>query len=222
MSGSVRIKICGITTPECARAAVDAGADLIGLNFVPGSPRKLELRRAIEIAESVAGEVERVALFRDEDPLEIERLLRRIEVERVQLHGQESPEEVEALDLPVIKALRGADREAAERYPGAILLLDHPTAGGGRGQSWPWSDAAPLLADGYDLILAGGLTPENVGQALAAMGEMLPWGVDVATGVETDGHRKDPEKIAAFIGAVREAEDAGSEGKKPGEDEGHR
>jgi phosphoribosylanthranilate isomerase len=213
MRGAVRIKICGITTPEDARLAVDAGADLIGLNFVPGSPRRLEIAQAIEIAESVAGEVERVALFRDEDPLEIERILRRVEVERVQLHGQESPEEVEAMDLPVIKALRGADREAAERYPGAILLLDHPTAGGGRGQSWPWSDAMPLLADGYDVILAGGLSPDNVGQALAELGDLLPWGVDVATGVEGAGHRKDAEKIAAFIGAVREAEDAGAEGE---------
>jgi phosphoribosylanthranilate isomerase len=210
VSGSVRIKICGITSPEDARAAVDAGADLIGLNFVPGSPRRLEIGVAVEIAEAVAGEVERVALFRDEDPAEIERVLRRVEVERVQLHGDERPEEVEAMDLPVIKALRGADREAAESYPGAILLLDHPTAGGGRGQAWPWSDAAPLLADGYDVILAGGLNPDNVGQALAEMGELLPWGVDVATGVEGEGHRKDPARIEAFIRAVREAEGSGA------------
>jgi phosphoribosylanthranilate isomerase len=218
VSGSVRIKICGITTVEDARLAVGAGADLIGLNFVPGSPRQLEIARAVEIAEAVAGEVERVALFRDEDPAEIERVLRRVEVERVQLHGDESPEEVEAMDLPVIKALRGADREAAERYPGTILLLDHPTAGGGRGQSWPWSDAMPLLADGYDLILAGGLAPDNVGQALAELGDLLPWGVDVATGVEGEGYRKDPDKIAAFIRAVREAEDAGAESEEGSEE----
>ncbi|HKJ25007.1 MAG TPA: phosphoribosylanthranilate isomerase, partial [Myxococcota bacterium] len=93
MSGSVRIKICGVTTPEDARLAVEAGADLLGLNFVPGSPRRLEIAQAIEIADSVAGEIERVALFRDEDPLEIERILRRVEVERVQLHGDETPEE---------------------------------------------------------------------------------------------------------------------------------
>jgi phosphoribosylanthranilate isomerase len=209
VSGSVRIKICGITSPDDARAAVDAGADLIGLNFVAGSPRRLALADAMAIAEAVAGQVERVAIFKDEDPAEIQRVLRRLEVERVQLHGDELPEEVEAMDLPVIKALRGADAEAAARYPGAILLLDHPTAGGGRGQSWPWSDAAPLLADGYDVILAGGLTPENVGQALAELGDLLPWGVDVATGVEGAGHRKDPARIAAFIKAVRDAEDAG-------------
>lgn len=215
MSGSVRIKICGVTTPEDARAAVDAGADLIGLNFVPGSPRRLEIGAAIEIAEEIAGAVERVALFRDEDPVEIERILRRVDVERVQLHGSEPAEEVEAMDLPVIKALRGADREAADEYPGTILLLDHPTAGGGRGQIWPWSDAEPLLADGYDVILAGGLSPENVGQALAELGDLLPWAVDVATGVEGEGVRKDPAKIEAFIRAVREAEDVGAD-----EDEG--
>ena len=211
MSGSVRIKVCGVRTLEDARIAIDAGADLIGLNFVPGSPRQLEIGQAASIAEAVAGEVDRVALFRDQDPVEIERVLRRVEVERVQLHGQEPPEEVEAMDLPVIKALRGADREAAERYPGAILLLDHPTGGGGRGQSWSWSDAAPLLADGYDVILAGGLAPDNVGQALEELGELLPWGVDVATGVEGEGHRKDRAKIDAFIRAVREAEDSGRE-----------
>lgn len=216
MSGSVRIKVCGITTVEDARAAVEAGVDLIGLNFVPGSPRKLEIADAIEIAESVAGEVERVALFRDEDPVEIERILRRVDVERVQLHGSEPPEEVEAMDLPVIKALRGADHAGADQYPGTILLLDHPTAGGGSGQSWPWSDAEPLLADGYDVILAGGLNPENVGQALEEMGDLLPWGVDVATGVEGEGTRKDPARIAAFISAVREAEGTGKKEEEEG------
>jgi phosphoribosylanthranilate isomerase len=211
VSGSVRIKVCGITTPEDAEAAVAAGVELIGLNFVPGSPRCIDVGAAAELARQVAGRVERVAVFQDEDPVEIERVLRRVEVERVQLHGQETPEEVEAMDLPVIKALRGADAEAAQRYPGAILLLDHPTAGGGRGQVWPWSDAAPLLAEGYDLILAGGLAPDNVGPALAELGDLLPWGVDVATGVEGEGYRKDPARIEAFIRAVRAAEDSGGE-----------
>ncbi len=208
---SVRIKICGVTTPEDAEAAVEGGADLIGLNFVPGSPRCLEIGLAAEIAEQVAGRVERVALFRDEDPAEIERVLRRVEVERVQLHGSETPEDVEAMDLPVIKALRGADAEAAAEYPGTMLLLDHPTAGGGQGQVWPWSDAAPLLEEGYDIMLAGGLDPDNVGPALAELGDLLPWGVDVATGVEGEGRRKDPARIEAFIRAVRAAEESGAD-----------
>jgi len=202
----VRIKVCGIIHPDDAQAAVDAGVDLVGLNFVPRTPRCLDLRRAEAIAERVAGRVERVAVFRDASWEEIERVIRRIEVERVQLHGDEPPEDVEQVDLPVIKAIRGADKEAAERYPGTILLLDHPTEGGGRGRAWNWSDATPLIDEGHDVILAGGLDPRNVGQVLADLGDLLPWGVDVATGVEGDAYRKDPAKIAAFIEAVRKGE----------------
>ncbi len=203
---NIRIKICGITNPDDADAAADAGADLIGLNFVPRSPRCLEARVAIAISERVAGRVERVAVFQDADREDIERVLRRVELERVQLHGEETEEEVEAVDLPVIKALRGADLDAAAQYPGAILLLDNPVEGGGRGKAWNWSEAAPLIERGYDVILAGGLDPSNVKEVLEGLGELLPWGVDVATGVEGAGHRKDRGRIAAFVKAVREAE----------------
>jgi phosphoribosylanthranilate isomerase len=203
---NVRVKICGITSPDDARAAVDAGADLIGLNFVAGTPRALQLAEAERIAACVAGQAERVAVFRDADPREIERVLRRIEVERIQLHGDELPEEVEQIELPTIKALRGADEEAAERYPGSILLLDHPTHGGGQGHAWNWADAGVLIEHGYDVILAGGLDPKTVAQALEAVGDVLPWGVDVATGVESEPRRKDPSLMRAFVEAVRRAE----------------
>jgi phosphoribosylanthranilate isomerase len=205
---NVRIKVCGVTHPDDARAAVAAGADLVGLNFVEGSPRALDLRSAEVIAEAIAGQVERVAVFRDASWDEVERVTRRIELERVQFHGNEPPEEVELVDLPVIKALRGADLQAAESYPGALLLLDHPTGGGGRGQVWNWSDASELLLAGLDVILAGGLHAENVGEALADLGDLLPWGVDVATGVEGEGYRKDPARIEAFVSAVRRAEES--------------
>ena len=201
----VRIKICGIVHPDDAVAAVDAGADLIGLNFVPGSPRRLSLDVAEQIAGRVAGQVERVAVFQNASWDEIERVTRRIDVERIQLHGEESEQDVELLDYPVIKAVRGADREAANTYPGTLLLLDHPTRGGGQGQTWNWSEAANLIAEGVDIILAGGLTPENVGQALDDLGDLLPWGVDVATGVEGEGYRKDRKKLEAFVAAVRSA-----------------
>ena len=140
---------------------------------------------------------------------DIERVLWRVDFERVQLHGDETEEDVEAVDLPVIKALRGADIEAAETYPGTMLLLDHPKEGGGQGKSWQWSDATKLLDLGLDIILAGGLDPDNVGEAIDGLGEYLPWGVDVATGVEGSGYRKDPAKIKAFVDAVRRAEDGG-------------
>ena len=203
---TVRIKICGIVHPDDAAAAVDAGADLIGLNFVPGSPRRLQLDAAEKIAARVSGQVERVAVFQNAGWDEIERVTRRVDVERVQLHGDESEEDVELLDYPVIKAVRGADRAAAETYPGTLLLLDHPTSGGGQGQTWNWSEASDLIAEGVDIILAGGLTPENVGQALEDLGDLLPWGVDVATGVEGANHRKDPARLRAFVEAVRAAE----------------
>ncbi len=206
MTGSIRIKICGITHPEDAQAAIDAGADLIGLNFVRGSPRELDLKMAEEIAELAAGQVERVAIFQDADETEISRVLRRIDLERVQFHGSETEEQVEEVDLPVIKALRGADLEAAEEYPGTVLLLDHPSKGGGSGVAWDWSDAGKLIERGYDVIIAGGLNPENVAEAIGGVGDLLPWGVDVTSGVESDGNRKDPASIAAFIAAVRQAE----------------
>ncbi len=208
MSGNVRIKICGVGSPEDAWVAVDAGADLVGINFVPGSPRFVDIHQAESICESLAdSSVEKVALFRDATWDEIEHVLRRVEFDRVQLHGDETEEEVESIDLPVIKAIRGADVEAAEAYPGTLLLLDHPSEGGGKGKVWDWSEASEIIALGYDVILAGGLTPDNVGQALGDIGGLMPWGVDVATGVEVDG-RKDRAQIEAFIAAVRVAEDA--------------
>jgi len=208
---NVRIKICGIVHPDDAEAAIAAGADLIGLNFVPSSPRCLDLKVAAAIAERAAGRVELVGVFQNAEPDEIDRVLRRVDLDRLQFHGDETEEQVEEVDLPVIKAIRGADLEAAEQYPGTMLLLDHPTEGGGRGQAWPWSDAAPLIESGHDVILAGGLDPDNVGGALAALGDLLPWGVDVASGVEGSQHRKDADRIARFVSAVRTAEDPESE-----------
>ena len=206
---NIRIKICGITHPADAVLAVEAGADLIGLNFVPDSPRRLTLEVAAAISAAVAGRTERVGVFRDATPEEIDRVLRRVDLDRLQFHGSESEAQVEEVDLPVIKAIRGADAEAAAGYPGTILLLDHPEGSAGSGRVWEWSEAAPLIESGFDVILAGGLDPETVQQAIEGVGDVLPWGVDVATGVEGAGHRKDPARLAAFVQAVRKAEAGG-------------
>lgn len=202
---TVRIKVCGIIHPDDAVAAVDAGVDLIGLNFVPGSPRALSIDQAEKIAARVAGRVERVAVFANATLDQIQKVMRRVDLERVQFHGDETEEDIELVDLPVIKAVRGADMEASLLFPSAILLLDHPTEGGGKGKAWDWSEASKLISAGIDVILAGGLSPENVAQALADVGDVLPWGVDVATGVDGANFRKDAGKIAAFVRAVREA-----------------
>ena len=207
MSGNVRIKICGLRDPDDALVAVEAGADLVGVNFVPTSPRCVDIHTAEAICEALEGSpVEKVALFQNATWEEVEHVLRRVEFDRGQFHGEETEEEVESVDLPVIKAIRGADVEAAETYPGTLLLLDHPSEGGGKGQVWDWSEASNIIELGYDVILAGGLDPDNVGQALLDLGGSLPWGVDVATGVEVDG-RKNAERIKAFIAAVAAAED---------------
>ena len=204
MSGNVRIKICGVRSLADALAAAEAGADLIGLNFVPTSSRCLDLRTAEEISEGLAElPVERVALFKDATWDEIDTVLRRVDFDRIQFHGDETEDDIESVDLPAIKAIRGADQEAAELYPGAILLLDHPHEGGGKGQAWDWSEAEDLIAHGGDVIVAGGLTPDNVEQALADVGDVPPWGVDVATGVEGPDGNKDPALMKAFVEAVR-------------------
>ena len=204
MSGNVRIKICGVQSVADALAAVEAGADLIGLNFVPGSPRCLDVRTAEAISEALEEEpVERVALFRDASWDEIDTVLRRVDFDRIQFHGEETEDDIESIDLPAIKAIRGADQEAADLYPGAILLLDHPHEGGGQGMAWDWSEAEDLIAHGCDVIVAGGLTPDNVEQALVDVGDIPPWGVDVATGVEGADGKKDPALMKAFVEAVK-------------------
>jgi phosphoribosylanthranilate isomerase len=199
-------------------AALEAGADLIGINFVEGSKREVDRKQALEICEALEGhDVERVALFKDARWDKIDGILRRVPFERVQFHGDETEEEIEAVDLPTIKAIRGADQEAADAYPGSILLLDHPHQGGGQGQAWDWREAEDLIVHGHDVIVAGGLTPENVAGALAEVGDIPPWGVDVATGVEDSDMRKDPAKMRAFVEAVRQRESQVEAEKESGE-----
>ena len=217
----VHVKICGIRHAEDARAAVEAGASLLGFNFWSGTPRYIapaeaariiaglreELREASPAA--VPRDIRTVGVFVDED---VERLLAiaaEAGVGAVQLHGSESPQYLERLGrLPKIKAIKVSNDFQPEqllRYHAAsAFLLDGFVAGmhGGTGKSFDWSLAEKTTSYGK-IILAGGLNPDNVGMAVR---QVRPWGVDVCSGVEITPGKKDPQRIREFIQAVRAAE----------------
>ena len=205
----MRVKICGIRSIDAALAAADAGADLLGFNFAPVSKRRIELGTAREaIAAIDANEAPQAAgIFVNQALDEVVAIAREAPLAYIQLSGDEDAQYCRAVaaqsGVPVIKAVRlapGHDAANPLRFAGAaeVLLADAAGSYGGSGQIWSWSDAAELAA-AYRVLLAGGLTPENVGAAAAAA---RPWGVDVASGVETHG-MTDPEKVRAFIKKVR-------------------
>jgi len=205
---TTRIKICGITRQQDADAAMAAGADALGLVFAPESPRRVNVRDAAGIAREVRGDVVRVGLFVDAARDEIVRVLDEVELDLLQFHGNEPAEACASYGLPYMKAFRvcGAlDMAALEAaYEGACcLLLDAYVRGqaGGTGQRFDWR-LWPREAKKH-LVLAGGLTPENVAQAIT---QTRPWGVDVSGGVEgaTKGE-KDAQLIDRFISEVRRA-----------------
>ena len=197
------VKICGLTDVGDAEAALDAGADALGLNFVPGSPRRLELAAARAIGAAAAGRAVRVGVFQDAPRAEVERIANEIPLDVVQLHGTEAPDYAAALPFPVLKVLAGdasAEREAG-RYPGLELLLDHPK-GGGSGTTWDFALARGLVAAGRRVWIGGGLGPDNVAAAIRAAS---PYGVDASSSLESAPGRKDRAKVAAFIAAARGA-----------------
>ena len=211
----VRIKICGITRPEWARAAADAGADAIGLVFAE-SPRRVTPAAAARIVAALPPWVAPVGVFVDEAPAVIRQIAAEVGLSAVQLHGDEPPEALADLArLKVVKALRigGEEDLAAARewktkserlgVVPAAYLIDARVAGGpkgGTGKPVDWGLAARMLLEGFrPLILAGGLTPENVAAAVAAV---RPWGVDGSSGLESSPGEKSPEKIRAFVEAV--------------------
>ncbi len=205
------VKICGITSVRDAILAVEAGADALGLNFVPASKRVIDTATAARISDAVSGRVELVAVVANRSVPELEELRSATGVQWLQLHGSEAPEELELLLPLAYKAVAiatRADAARADEYGGDRLLVDAKIAGelGGTGQRFDWSLAVPLAAR-RDLIVAGGLTPDNVGEALRAL---HPFGVDVASGVEKRGNprEKDPALVRGFIDAVRALEKA--------------
>ena len=203
----VRSKICGITRIEDALAAVEAGADAIGLVFYGKSPRAVSIEQAAAILQALPPFVTSVGLFVDMPRDELQQLLQRLPLDLLQFHGDESPADCEGHGRPYIKALRvrpGEDVAAAMApYAGAQgILLDTFVEGvpGGTGASFDWSlvpeDAAKPI------ILAGGLDADNVATAIR---QVRPYAVDVSGGVEASKGIKDAGKIRAFVRAVRDA-----------------
>lgn len=203
-----RIKICGITRIEDARAAVAAGADAIGLVFYAPSPRAVSVEQAADIVAVVPPFVTVVALFVDEPASNITRILERVPIDLLQFHGDESPGFCQQFERPWIKALRmkpGTDLVVAcQPFSSARgVLLDSWVEGvpGGTGLTFDWRLAATELP--LPIVLAGGLNEHNVGEAIA---ELRPAAVDVSGGVEVSAGIKDTAGISRFVAAVRAAD----------------
>lgn len=201
----IRVKVCGITSVADGLAAVAAGADAIGLVFHPPSPRFVTLEQAVEIVAALPPFVTVVGLFVNMPRPEILRLATCCRLEHLQLHGDETPLACQGLPLRVIKAIRvatPADLLGVARFPVSAVLLDAKVKGvyGGSGQRFDWSMVLRAALPG-PVILAGGLDPDNVVEAV----EMVrPYAVDVSSGVEAAPGVKDHHKMAAFIQKVRQ------------------
>jgi phosphoribosylanthranilate isomerase len=200
-----RIKICGVTSPDDALAAIDAGADALGFVFAE-SPRKVSLAVAEQIVAELPPLVSAVGVFVGAAVDEVATLAERVGLDAVQLHGHESPDDCQRLPCKVIKGfdiLEGDTsdslRKRMERYRAAAYLL-RPGPGGGPTFYW---DVAGTLSG--RLIVSGGLSPDNVGVVIR---RVRPFAVDVCSGVESEPGRKDPEKLRVFVEAVRQADDA--------------
>lgn len=208
---SLWIKICGVTSVDDALLAVDAGADAVGVNFVETSKRLVDAAMGRAVQKAVGGQVEVVAVVAGRSVSELSELRERTEIEWLQLVGNEPFDSVRALLPCAFKAVRiGTERdvEEARGVPGERLLCDAKVAGelGGTGTSFDWKLVTRLAAE-RAVIVAGGLSPENVADAVQIT---RPFGVDVATGVEgNDPRRKDPERVARFVRAARLAGGSG-------------
>lgn len=208
MSAITKVKICGITSVEDAAAAVDAGADALGFIFYRKSPRYIEPAMAKRIIMSLPPLVAAVGVFVDEEQQTVRNLMDDCGLSLAQLHGQESAAYCQELGRPVLKALRVKDRssflalaecQGRAGVRGFVLDAFSDQAYGGTGQVIDWQLAAEAARAAH-ILLAGGLTPDNVAQAIQSV---QPYGVDVSSGVEREPGKKDHEKVRAFIRAVR-------------------
>jgi phosphoribosylanthranilate isomerase len=203
------VKICGIKTLKNALAAIEAGADYLGFNFYPKSIRFIEKSTCAEITSVLKPEhphIKLVGVFVNSSVDEIKDILQTCKLDLAQLHGDETPETFSQLVPHAFRAFRGIPESNAgyERNEVPAMLIDAAVKGvyGGSGVTADWTAAAEL-AKKYPLLLAGGLTPENVADAVR---QVQPWGVDVASGVESAPGEKDAGKISVFVKAVREVE----------------
>ena len=197
------IKICGLTTEEDALTALALGADAVGVVFAPSS-RQVSVSRVHDITRRLPPDVLTVGVFRDELPEVVIDTVRRSGLVGAQLHGSEPVRHVREVkaELPfVIDAFVAGSPalQSAENSPADVVLIDAATPGSGRVFDWSLLQGTPR---GMRLLLAGGLTPDNVSSAIS---RVRPWGVDVSSGVESAPGRKDPRKIKRFIEAVRAA-----------------
>ncbi|CAA0107370.1 N-(5'-phosphoribosyl)anthranilate isomerase [BD1-7 clade bacterium] len=203
-----RVKICGLTDENAARMAASAGADAIGLVFYPPSKRYVTTSQAASIASAIPPFVQRVGLFVNETKEAVERIKDTVQLDLLQFQGGESPEYCESFNFPYIKALQmkpGVDiTESFKAFPNArAFLLDtyHPDQHGGIGETFNW-DEFPDYSD-KPLILAGGLNPDNVQDAIKAC---QPYAVDVSSGVESGPGIKSTEKMQAFVRSAKSIE----------------
>ncbi|MCL6622384.1 MAG: phosphoribosylanthranilate isomerase [Syntrophobacterales bacterium] len=208
MNAHIRVKICGLTDPEDARLAAALGAHALGFIFYPPSPRSVSPEQAREIIRQLPPFVLTVGVFVDEELDAVREIAALAGLDWVQLHGNESPDYCRALGRRVIKGFRVQGEETLPLlapYRGAVqaVLLDtyKPGTPGGTGETFDWQ-LAHRARDYGPIILAGGLTPDNVAEAIRAA---RPQAVDVASGVEAAPGKKDPAKLRAFMEAVRTA-----------------
>jgi len=202
---SVRVKICGITNAADAHAAIEAGADALGFMFFPLSPRNLTTSQAASIIRELPPFIAKVGVFVDPTEDDVRRAIDDAGIDTLQFHGDESPDFCGRFHLKVIKAFRIRDEASLQsltNYPAETWLLDAFVDGklGGTGARFNWALAGQAIAKGGRVILAGGLTPENVGEAVR---QVRPFGLDVSSGVESAPGKKDAEKVRRFITAAR-------------------
>jgi len=203
---SVKVKICGITDTPDAMAAAEAGADMVGLMFYDKSPRNVSLAAAAQIARQLPPFIVKVGVFVNPTADLVLRAIAECGLGLLQFHGDESPEFCSQFGLMSMKAFRIHDEQSLEAlrdYPTDAWLLDAftPDKHGGTGAKFDWNLAVEANTLGRSIFLAGGLTPDNVAEAVRIV---RPYGVDVSSGVESSPGKKDHEKIRRFIAAARD------------------